>query len=381
MVNEQRLIETFMELVQVDSESGHEGEICKLLEQKFSELGLKVYVDDTMEQTGHGAGNLFAEWEADEGLESALPILFNSHMDTVTPGVGIKPRLDDDGYIRSDGTTILGSDDKAGIAAMLEAIQVIQENKIPHGPLQFVITVGEESGLVGAKAIAPEKLKGRYGYALDSNGKVGEISVAGPSQAQIRVKVHGKSAHAGVNPEDGISAIQVASKAISRMPLGRIDEETSANIGRFAGGGPTNIVCDYVEIEAEARSLVEEKLHAQVEAMKQAFEQTAEEFGARVEFHSEVIYPGFKFDETAPVVKLASQALQKIGREVKLLRSGGGSDANIFNGHGVPMVNLAIGYELIHTTEEQMPVEELVKTTELVIALVGEAANKQQDWS
>lgn len=376
MVNELRLIDTFMELVQVDSESGDEAEICKLLEQKFGELGLDIHVDDTMEETGHGAGNLFAEWPATEGMESAAPLLFTSHMDTVTPGKGIKPRLDDDGYIRSDGTTILGSDDKAGLAAMLEAIRVMQEQKIPHGPVQFVITVGEESGLVGAKAIKSEKLKGKFGYALDSNGEVGEISVAGPSQAQIRVKVHGKSAHAGVNPEDGISAIQVASKAISRMPLGRIDSETSANIGKFAGGGPTNIVCDYVEIDAEARSLNDEKLHAQVEAMKKAFESTAEEFGAKVDFHSEIIYPGFKFDEDSEVVKLAAQALEKIGRKVKLLHSGGGSDANIFNGHGVPTVNMAVGYEHIHTTKEQMPVKELVKTTELVIALIEVAANQ-----
>lgn len=377
-VNEQRIVDSFMELVRVDSESGHEAEICKLLEEKFSALGLRVHVDDTAEQTGHGAGNLFAEWEATAGYEQAMPILFTSHMDTVTPGVGIKPQLDDDGYIRSDGTTILGSDDKAGLAAMLEAIQLVNEHNLPHGPIQFVITVGEESGLVGAKAIDPQMLKAKLGFALDSNGPVGEIAVAGPSQAQIRIKVHGRSAHAGVNPEDGISAIQVASKAISRMRLGRIDHETSANIGKFSGGGPTNIVCDYVEIDAEARSLVEDKLQAQVASMKQAMEETAEEFGARVEFHSEIIYPGFKFDEQAPVVELAMRAIRTVGREAKLLHSGGGSDANIFNGHGVPTVNLAIGYEHIHTTKEQMPVAELVKTAELVTALIQEAVNETE---
>lgn len=377
MVNEKRLIDTFMELVRIDSESGNEAEICKVLSQKFQALGLDVHIDDTKEKTGHGAGNLFAEWPASEGLEDVAPILFTSHMDTVTPGNGIKPQLDDDGYIRSDGTTILGSDDKAGLAAMLEAVQVIQEQNIAHGPVQFVITVGEESGLVGAKAIDPQMLKAELGYALDSNGDVGEIAVAGPSQAQIRVKVYGKSAHAGVNPEDGISAIQVASKAISRMPLGRIDQETSANIGKFAGGGPTNIVCDYVEIEAEARSLLADKLDSQVAAMREAFEQTAEEFGAKVEFHSEIIYPGFKFTAEHPVVKLAERALARIGRTAKLFHSGGGSDANIFNGHGIPTINLAVGYEHIHTTNEQMPVKELVKTAELVTALIEEATARE----
>jgi tripeptide aminopeptidase len=295
-------------------------------------------------------------------------------MDTVTPGCGIKPQLDGDGYIRSDGTTILGSDDKAGLAAIFEAIEVLKERQIPHGTIRFAITAGEESGLCGARNMQPGLLQADFGFALDCNGKVGDMAVAAPTQASIHIVFEGKSAHAGINPEEGISAIQVAAKAIARMKLGRIDSETTANIGRFAGGGATNIVCDRAELFAEARSLAQPKLAAQIAAMKEACESAAADYSARVDFTSKIIYPAFRHDEHSPVVKLASRALQGIGRKPRLQHSGGGSDANVFNGIGIPTINLAIGYEHIHSTKEQIPLEELVKTAELVVRLAQEAA-------
>lgn len=378
MISQQRLVEEFMELVRVDSETGHEEEISRVLKQKFSALGLVVEEDDAAAKTGHGSGNLFIMLEA-EGAPDAPTIFFTSHMDTVTPGKGIKPQLDADGYIRSDGTTILGSDDKAGLAAMLEAIRVVKEQGIPHGPVQFVITVGEEAGLYGARAMEASRLKAAFGYALDSNGAIGDIAVAAPTQAKVTMKVIGKSAHAGVNPEDGISAIQVASKAIARMPLGRIDHETTANIGRFEGGGATNIVCDFVKLDAEARSIVQEKLDKQVEAMRAALESAANEFGAQAEFESEIIYPAYSYGDGDPVVELAKSAIAAVGRTAKTFHSGGGSDANIFNGLGVPTVNLAVGYEHIHTTKEQISVSDLVKTTELVVELMKQAASLKHE--
>jgi tripeptide aminopeptidase len=381
MIQENRLIEQFLELVRIDSETKQEREIADALKKRFEELGFEVFEDESASVTGHGAGNLICALAAAPGKEDSPAILFTCHMDTVTPGKGVKPRLDSDGYIRSDGTTILGSDDKAGIAALVEAIRALKENGVPHGKLLVVITAGEESGLVGSRALAkskPEMLQAAYGYAIDSNGKVGDIAVAAPTQARIQITIKGKSAHAGVNPEDGISAIQVASKAISRMPLGRIDFETTANIGSFAGGGATNIVCDRVDIAAEARSLVQEKLDRQVEAMKQACESAAQEFGAKAEFASEIIYPAYKFDESAPVVKLAMKAIEKIGRTPKTFHSGGGSDANMFNGMGIPTVNLAVGYENIHTTEEQMPVSELTAAAKLVAEIIQLAASGEK---
>ncbi|MGZ0086249.1 tripeptidase T [Caldibacillus thermoamylovorans] len=372
MVNEQRLVDEFLELVQIDSETKHEGEIAKVLKQKFAALGLEVIEDDAAAKTGHGAGNLICTLAATK--DGVDPIYFTSHMDTVVPGKGVKPSIRD-GYVVTDGTTILGADDKAGLAAMLEAIRVLKEQHIPHGLIQFVITVGEESGLVGAKALDPSLLKAKYGYALDSDGKVGNIVVAAPTQAKLKVVVHGKTAHAGVAPERGVSAITIAAKAIAKMPLGRIDEETTANIGRFEGGTQTNIVCDRVDILAEARSLVPEKMEAQVAKMKEAFETVAAEMGGRAEVEVEVMYPGFKFSDGDHVVEVAKRAAANIGRPCELERSGGGSDANVIAGFGIPTVNLAVGYEEIHTTNERMPIEELVKLTEMVVAIVEEVAN------
>lgn len=371
MINQDRLVNEFIELVQVDSETKFETEIAKVLKEKFTALGVHVVEDDTTSQTGHGAGNLICTLEATKN--DVDPIYFTSHMDTVVPGKGIKPSIKD-GYIVSDGTTILGADDKAGLAAMFEAIRVLKENQIPHGTIEFIITVGEESGLVGAKALDRSMITAKYGYALDSDGKVGDIVVAAPTQAKVRATIIGKTAHAGVAPEKGVSAITMAAKAIAKMPLGRIDEETTANIGRFEGGTQTNIVCDHVEILAEARSLVTEKMEAQVQKMKAAFESAAADMGGRAEVEITVMYPGFKFADGDHVVEVAKRAVAKIGRQSALQKSGGGSDANVIAGHGIPTVNLAVGYEEIHTTNEKMPVEELVKTAELIVAIVEEVA-------
>ncbi len=371
-INRDRLIEEFLELVQIDSETGDEAEIAKVLTEKFTDLGVEVTEDDTKEETGHGAGNLICNLKGTkEGVDT---IYFTSHMDTVLPGKGVKPSIEND-YIVTDGTTILGADDKAGVAGILEAIRSLKENNIEHGDIQFIITVGEESSLVGAKALDPKYLKAKYGYAIDSDGLVGNIVVAAPTQARINAVIKGKTAHAGVAPEKGISAITLASKAISKMPLGRIDDETTANIGRFEGGQKTNIVCDHVEILAEARSLVPEKMEEQVEKMRKAFKETAEEMGGSVDIDVQVMYPGFKHEAGEQVVEVAKKAAEKIGRSSELLTSGGGSDANIIAGHGIPTVNLCVGYEEIHTTNERMPLSELEKTAEMILAIIDEAAN------
>ncbi|WP_078432678.1 M20/M25/M40 family metallo-hydrolase [Metabacillus halosaccharovorans] len=373
MINKQRLLDEFLELVQIDSETKFETEIAKVLKTKFTELGLEVIEDDSMKTTGHGAGNLICTLEAK--TENIDTIYFTSHMDTVVPGKGIKPSIKD-GYVVTDGTTILGADDKAGLAAMLEAIKTLKEQNIAHGKIEFVITAGEESGLVGAKALDPSLMTAKYGYALDSDGKVGTIIVAAPTQAKVKATIYGKTAHAGVAPEKGVSAITIAAKAIAKMPLGRIDHETTANIGRFEGGTQTNIVCDLVHILAEARSLIPEKMEAQVKKMKEAFENVASEMGGRAEVEVDVMYPGFKFGHGDHVVEVAKRAAAKIGRDSELQTSGGGSDANVIAGNGVPTVNLAVGYEEIHTTNEKMPIEELEKTAELVLAIIQEVAQQ-----
>lgn len=373
MINQERLLNEFLELVQIDSETKFEAEIAKALKQKFTELGVEVFEDDTTAQTGHGAGNLICTLPATK--ENVDPIYFTCHMDTVVPGNGVKPSIKD-GYVVTDGTTILGADDKAGLAVMLEVVRVLKEQNLPHGQIQFIITVGEESGLVGAKALDSSLVKAKYGYALDSDGKVGNVIVAAPTQAKISAVILGKTAHAGVAPEKGVSAITIAAKAIARMPLGRIDEETTANIGRFQGGTQTNIVCDRVEILAEARSLVTEKMEAQAQKMKDAFETVAAEMGGKAEVDVLVMYPGFKYGAGDQVVEIARKAAGKIGRSCELLKSGGGSDANVIAGFGIPTVNLAVGYEEIHTTNERMPIEELGKLAEMVVAIVDEVTKQ-----
>ncbi|RKP57130.1 M20/M25/M40 family metallo-hydrolase [Cohnella endophytica] len=376
MVQKERLIAEFMELVRIDSVTKYETEISKVLFRKFEDLGLEVTEDDVAEKIGHGAGNLFAWLAPTAGHENVPVILFTSHMDTVSPGNGIKPRLDDDGYIRSDGTTILGADDKAGLAAIFESLRVLKEQNLPHGGIQFVITSGEESGLLGSRAMDGSRLRAKFGYALDSNGEVGAIAVAAPTNSRQYITIKGKAAHAGVNPEDGISAIQVASKAVSRMKLGRIDSETTANIGRFEGGGEVNIVTDTIKIYAEARSQVQEKMDRQIEAMREAVESAAKEYGAEFDFETATMYPAYSYGDGDEVVEVAKSAIQAIGLAPRMFPSGGGSDANVFNGNGVPTVNLAVGYEYIHTTKEQIKADDIVKVTELVIAIVNETLKK-----
>ncbi|KGA95890.1 hypothetical protein AJ85_12050 [Alkalihalobacillus alcalophilus ATCC 27647 = CGMCC 1.3604] len=370
-INKERLLKQFLELVQIDSETKHEGEIAQYLKKVLTDLGLDVFEDDSAAKTGHGAGNLICTLAATK--DGVDPIYFTSHMDTVVPGIGVKPSIDGD-YVVTDGTTILGADDKAGLAVMIEAIQVLKEENVEHGTVQFIITAGEESGLVGAKALDKAHLQAKYGFALDSDGPVGDIIVAAPSQAKIKAVVHGKTAHAGVAPEKGISAISVAAKAISAMPLGRIDAETTANIGRFEGGTQTNIVCDHVEILAEARSLINEKLDEQVGKMKAAFEETAEKMGTSATVEVIIMYPGYKRADGDEVVEVAKTAIQTVGREPKLLHSGGGSDANVIAGMGIPTVNLAVGYEEIHTKNERMSITELNKLAELVVTIIGQVA-------
>lgn len=373
-MNTDRLLQEFLELVQIDSETKDERKIADVLKVKMNELGFTVVEDDSAARNGHGAGNLIATMAGN--VPEADPIYFTCHMDTVEPGIGIKPEVRGDGYVYSDGTTILGADDKAGIAALFEMIRTVKERNLSHGDIQFVITAGEESGLVGAKEMDATHIKAKYGYAVDSNGKVGGIVTSAPYQAKLWTTIHGKTAHAGVAPEKGVSAINIAAKSIAAMTLGRIDGETTANIGSFAGGRATNIVCDEVTIVAEARSINPDKLEKQTEHMMTTFADTAERMGGEAKTEVKQMYPGFRFDEQDEVVQTAVKAIQNVGRTPELLTSGGGSDGNVFNGAGIPTVTLAVGYEEIHTTNERMPIEELNKLTELLIEIVKVAATK-----
>ncbi|SET10010.1 M20/M25/M40 family metallo-hydrolase [Anaerobranca gottschalkii] len=366
MVNEKRLIEEFMELVKIDSITKKEGEVAKVIIKKLEELGAEVYVDKAGEKVGSNTGNIIAKIK---GTLEKPTILFSAHMDTVVPGEGIKPIIKD-GIIYSETDTILGADDKGGIAAILEGIRAVKENDIPHGDIEVVFTIAEEGGLFGAKNLDYKKLSAKMGYVLDSDGKPGTIVVKGPAQDKIEVVIKGKAAHAGVSPEEGVSAIVIASKAIAEMKLLRIDEDTTANIGIISGGTATNIVTDKVEIKGEARSTVEEKLNLQTKHMVDCFEKWAKELGGEAIVKTERMYSAFDLTEKDPVVQNAIKAARNLGFNVVLKATGGGSDTNILNTYGIPTVNLGIGMVKPHTTNEQISIEDLVNSAKYVIELL-----------
>lgn len=372
MVNKERLLNRFYELVTIDSETKHEAAIARYLKTELEKLNVIVEEDNAQSLTDHEANNLICTLKGTSSHSHT--IFFSAHMDTVTPGTNIKPKVVDE-YITSDGSTILGADDKAGIAVFFELIHLLKENDIDHGDIQFIITVGEESGLTGAKVIDQSLIKAQYGFVLDSDGAVGNLVVAAPYQSKFNTTIHGKSAHAGVAPEKGISAITTAAKAIAKMKLGRIDEETTANISFFKGGkqSETNIVSDYVVIEGEARSLKQAKLEKIIHDIKHHFESTAKSVGATCDFEVELVYPGFSIDSNHQVVKIAQRAAQNLKLSSDLLKSGGGSDANIFNSIGIPTANLSVGYEHIHTTNERIHIDELLRLALLTVEIVKQS--------
>lgn len=366
MINRERITNEFLKYVQIDSPTKEEGNFAKFISEELEKLGLEVYIDGAGEKVGSDTGNVIAKLKGNKNVQ---PILFSCHMDTVSPGKGIKPIIKDD-VIYSDGTTILGGDDKAGIAAILEAIKVIKENNIDHGPIEIVFSIFEEGGLFGAKNLEYDKISSKIGFVLDSGGEIGEIVIKGPAQDKITVKVIGRPAHAGVAPEEGISAIQVAAAAITSMNLLRIDEETTANIGVISGGEVTNIVCPEVVISAEARSLSSEKLDKQTAHMVECFEKAAENFGAKAEIKVERMYGPFVVAENDEVVKLVEKACANMSIKTSLKATGGGSDTNVLNGNGIKAVNLAIGERKPHTLEEHLKIEDLVKAANMVLEII-----------
>lgn len=372
MVKRNRLVDTFIELVKIDSESKNEEKFQAFLKEKFVSLGLDVEEDNAKATTGYGANNLLCRLSGEKEVDA---IFFSCHMDTVPPGVGIQPEVRDE-IIYSDGTTILAADDKAGIAIMIELVELINEKKLPHGTIEFVLTVGEETGLIGAEAFDVGSLVSDYGFVLDTGGPVGAITVGSPTLYSINVVIEGITAHAGIEPEKGVSAVEIASKAIAKMKLGRIDHRTTANIGTIHGGTASNIVMEKVEVVAEARSISTESCVAQVNHMKELFEESAKEMGGKATILTDRKCTGYDFTEESNVVKIAAEAIRKIGREPIYEVSGGGSDANVFNAKGKETTNLSIGYERIHTVNEFIPIDELEKATELAYQIVADICEK-----
>lgn len=373
MIDRNRLLATFLDLCRMNTPARSERIVADYLQERLERLGAACVRDNTTDQTGSNTGNLIATFK---GNVPGAPALFlAAHMDTVEPNPDVQI-LVEDGVVKSDGRTILGADDRAGIAPILEALQVIQEHQLPHGPIQAVFTVCEEIGLLGAKALDTSLLKAQFGYVLDSGPPVGSIVNEAPSQDSLHITIKGRPAHAGAEPEKGISAIQIAARAIDRMRLGRLDHETTANVGAIHGGSATNIVCPEVVLKAEARSRDPRKLQAQVQHMVETFHEAAADFGGTVDIEVAHQYDAYRHSEDSPVVELAMRAARRTHREPVLKAVGGGSDANVFNARGLPTVVLGTAMKAVHTHEEHASIEDLCGTAELIVALVQEACGR-----
>ncbi|HIE09295.1 MAG TPA: M20/M25/M40 family metallo-hydrolase [Armatimonadetes bacterium] len=368
MVDPRRLKALFLELLRIDSAGGREGEICDFVARRLEEIGAEVEVDDASKRIGGTGGNVIAKFP---GQRKGPSLLLNAHLDTVSSTEGLKI-IEEEDLIRSDGTTILGADDKAGVAIVLEAVRALSEQSIPHVPIEVVLTIREEKGLLGAKALDTSKLSARYGFVLDGGEREDELVVEAPTHDNFVAVIEGKAAHAGVEPEKGVNAIAVASSAISRVKWGRLDELTTCNVGLIKGGEARNIVPDRCEVQGEARSRDKRRLEEVILAIRAAFEGAAREFGAKLEFSVERSYEGYKIEEGEPQLEAAKSAIRSLGMEPKLLASGGGTDANIFVQRGIRCVILPTGAAKVHTKEEYIRPSVLARCCQILVRAIEE---------
>jgi tripeptide aminopeptidase len=364
----ERLIDRFMRLAQVDSPARGEGALAKLLVSELQGLGWRA----TDDGSGPDCGNVIASLAGDDALE---PLMFTSHMDVVMPCRGVRPRLED-GVIYSSGDTVLGADAKASAAALLEVAELLGNTTGRHPPLELLFTWGEEVGHLGAKALDINRLRSHRAYVLDGLTPVGTIIIAAPTYYSFLVRVLGRAAHAGVEPERGVSAIAVAAQALSQLPWGRLDESTTTNVGTIAGGSARNAVAAEAQLTGEVRSLVAERASAVLSRIRETFETVAREAGASVEIDTSHGYAGYELARDAPLIELARDAFADLsgGGSSELLKTGGGSDANELNARGITACVLGIGAQGCHSVEERIAVDQLELLTNWVLAIVQRAA-------
>jgi tripeptide aminopeptidase len=375
LIHQERLKNLLIELIKIDSLSRKEYDVAMRLKIEMEALGATVSIDDAGEKVGGNVGNLIAHFSGN--AQNAQTLLLSAHMDTVVPGEGIVPILDGD-ILRTNGRTVLGGDDKSGVAIICEVMRVMKENRLPCSDIDVVFTICEEAGLIGAKCLDVGKLRARTGLVLDSDS-VGFLFTKAPAANRMEFRVHGLEAHAGVCPEKGINAIKVAAEGIAPMRLGRIDHETTANIGVVEGGMAVNIVPNHVILRGEARSHSEEKLNRQTEHMKHCLEEAAarhvleldgKRHSAKVEAKIEPDYDRMDVPESAPIVKLVHAAARSLKLEVKTLATGGGCDANVLNQKGLVVANLSTGMRDIHTVNEWLDLRDLNQSAQMVLEIV-----------
>jgi len=373
MINVHRMTDTFMDLVQIDSVSREESRLAAYLKKQLDLLGAETVFDGSAPQTGSDTGNLIARIK---GSSDRAPLLFSAHMDTVEPGRGIKPILAN-GRITSDGTTILGADDKSAIAILLEMLRVLKESGKPHPPMEFVFSTCEEIGLLGAKHLDWSLISARQGYVLDTRDPDGLVTRA-PSANRLKFTVMGRDAHAGSAPEKGINAILIAAKAIATLDLGRLDAETTCNLGVIKGGDATNIVPKMVQVDGEVRSHDDDKLAQVTQRMIDAFQAAATSYPDRGDGDlpcvSVDVHPDFQrthIPDHHAVVRMAFKAAERLKRPLRLQVAGGGSDANVFFQQGINTGVLGTGMTDVHSVREYVDVADMVKACEMVLEVTA----------
>lgn len=372
--NPQRLAQTFKTLAAIDSISRHEGRITQEIMNLTASMASKTLIDRAGDSIGSDTGNLILKIK---GNRNTAPLMLNAHMDTVEPGSGVCPEYKD-GVFTSNGSTILGADDKSAIAIIIETLRIMQEQLLPHGPLEIVFTICEEIGLVGAKNLDFSLIDAKMGYALDTADTECIITRA-PAANRFDIIMHGKDAHAGADPEKGINAISLAAKAIAKLELGRIDDETTCNIGVIESQGATNIVPNRVLVKGEARSHDEEKLDCLTRQIISSFEDVVFEYSRihagnslpRIDVEVENEFPRTNIPEDHPVVSLAKRAALNLGRTIASKRTGGGSDANIFFSKGIITGVIGTGMTDIHTVRESIRLEDMLKTVSLLLEIIN----------
>jgi len=374
-VNNERLTNLFLDLARIDSLSRKERDVALRLQREAEAAGASCRYDKAGEHAKANTGNLIARLEGN--APGAPALLLSAHMDTVAPGEGVRPVLDG-GVIRTDGSTVLGGDDKSGCAIICEVLRRLAEETIPHGPVEAVFTICEEVGMQGARNLDLAMVEAREAIVYDSDAP-GYLIVRGPHAAGMRFTVKGVEAHAGAAPERGISAIKVAAEAIAAMRLGRIDRETTANIGSIEGGRAMNMIPGEAIVRGEVRSIDRNKLNAQIDHMVACFKQAVARasiaidgarFEASLDYSVRPSYEGMDVPEDAPLVRNVIEAAGRIGRVLKPDGTGGACDANVFNRRGVVAVNLATGMRDIHTVRESLDIAEMIATAEVTLELI-----------
>ncbi len=369
-INQERLAHYFTTLCEIDSPGKGEAQLAAYLHDFFTVFpGVKIVVDDSAAVTGSDTGNLLVSFAATAADKE--PLFFNCHMDVISPCLGVKVYRHNN-IFTSLGDTVLGGDDKAGIAILMEMTEVIFENKLPHGPLEFLFTTGEEIGLLGAKAFDTNLLQAKMGFALDSTG-VDNVIVGAPAAVYVQAEIYGKAAHAGLNPDDGISAITRAASVLAKLPSGRLDDHSTANIGLISGGTATNIVPDFVQLQGEIRSHSAGHLEQHIINFSAVFSANLPSLPhtTTAPFHLDFPeqYPAMALSADDPLLAITRSAAESLNRPINYVVAGGGSDANIFNARGLSTAILGIGMENVHSTDELISLDNMIRTLELVVAV------------